>query len=150
MTRIALLLVLSCVACCQSTPPRVVDGLTVRGTVHRWEDGTLRGCRLAADATLAGHRFPAGTQAWFRPDGTLENVWLPRSQEILGIPCRGGGKIQTSFHRDGSLSSVFLSRDFRWRGELHEPSLMKPLRFEPGEIPAPSQASDLVKKAPVR
>lgn len=120
-----------------------VAGLPCRDWIRFHPDGSLRGCRLDRETEVLGHRLPARSWLWFAEGGRLETAWLAEGRELGGVPCRGGGKISTSFHPDGRVASTFLSTDATFDGVPCAASLLAPVRFHPdGRLAACRLAAD--------
>lgn len=91
--------------------PRELGGLPCRGWVHFRADGRLESAELERDTSLAGHVLPEGTRVFLDGQGRLESCWLGRSTVLQGFACRGGNKIAAAFHPDGSLAAFFPPED---------------------------------------
>ena len=109
-----------------------LGGLPCTAWTRFHPDGSLAGSRLANDATIGQRPLPAGTQFWLDEAGRLASCWLSRDTVFDGVPCKGGGKIDTSFHPTGGLASVFLAQDVELQGVPLEATVFHPVRFHPG------------------
>lgn len=109
--------------------PAEVRGYPAQRWVHFHDNGQLRGLQLAQAWTVSKHELPADTFLWFDASGRLETVWLSEDTAIEGLPCRGGGKVSTSFHPDGSLRACFLAEDSPVNGIPCSASIWVPVRF---------------------
>lgn len=100
----------------------VVDGITCGNTGRAYAEfhasGRLSECPLAADTTIAGHRFFAGTWLRFDETGLLFAGWLSRDTELNAISCRGDGykAWAVRFHPDGRLALCYLRTDTEIEG----------------------------------
>ena len=76
-----------------------------------YPNGRLDECPIAMDTTIAGHQFPRTTWIRLTEDGVLKAVWLPKSQLVQGLPCKGTGfkGWAVTFHPSGALSLCFLN-----------------------------------------
>jgi hypothetical protein len=64
---------------------------------------------LAADATIQGTAFKAGTEVWFHVDGGIGFVTLAVNSNIDGITYEAGTKVE--FYRSGKVESGTLAAD---------------------------------------
>jgi len=100
----------------------VVDGITCGTTGRAYAEfhasGRLSECPIAADTTIAGHRFFAGTWLRFDETGLLFAGWLSRDTDLNGIACRGDGykAWAVRFHPDGKLALCYLRTDTEIEG----------------------------------
>lgn len=109
-----------------------IQGIACRGWVHFDEQGELAQCKLAEDRAFQGGLVvPEDSTVFLNPDATLDYAWLARSMEIEGVPCRGGGKMSTSFHPNGRVRTTFLSREAVFDGFRCSDSVMEPTTFRP-------------------
>ena len=86
-------------------------GPTGRAYAVVYPNGRLDECPVAMDTAIAGHPFPRGTWIRLTESGALKSVWLPRSLDVQGIPCKGTGfkGWAVTFHPSGALSLCFLN-----------------------------------------
>lgn len=124
--------------------PTSIEGFPASGWVLRRDDGTLDAFDLAAAHTVQGHALPAGTRVFVDREGRLAHAWLPRNWTVDGHECRGGMKIDTAFHPDGSLRAFFPPRDVDIDGFTCEASVFHPVYLHPdGHLEAARLAADV-------
>ncbi len=103
------------------------EGLPAGTKVALNVDGTLRYVSLPdAGAVIQGHSCRgSAARGWlttFRADGTLEQCWLGKDEEVKGVPCAAVGDaadaaaVSTRFHANGAVGSCQLSRELTVSG----------------------------------
>jgi hypothetical protein len=102
-----------------------------RGSVVEfWPNGAAHYLMLQRPAPLAGYKIRGGTRLGlsrgattsFYSTGELHSFYLASSENVQGVPCRGGswntftdlegGENLVEFYRDGKLESCKLGRDY--------------------------------------
>ena len=111
--------------------PAFIDGIPCSSWVRFHENGGLDDFELAADHEFSGRLIPIGSRVFLDENGVMESAWLSHDMVIDGIPVRGGwGKISTSFHPNGRLRAVSLSRNMVIQGVACKASLLRPIFFD--------------------
>ncbi len=91
----------------------IIDGITCGNTGRAYAEfhasGRLSECPLAADTTIAGHRFIADTWLRFDETGLLFAAWLSRDTDLNSHTCRGDGykAYAVEFHPNGHLKLCY-------------------------------------------
>ncbi|MBM3977250.1 MAG: hypothetical protein FJ299_09705 [Planctomycetes bacterium] len=111
--------------------PAVLDGYPCDGWVMWHDNGVLMSFDLSTDHELSGHRLPARTRVFLDRAGRLAHAWLPRDTRVGPYVCRGGMKIDTAFHPDGSLKAFFPPDDLVIDGVTCEASVFHPIYLHP-------------------
>lgn len=108
-----------------------IQEFSCKHILQLYKNGKIEQCKLAENALINDENFPKNTVLFFAEDDTLDYCWLGKSTKIQGIPCKGGLKTQTSFHKNGKIDCCFLSTAFKIEGILCRAALNAPVCFFP-------------------
>lgn len=113
-----------------------LEGFPCRRWTWWYDDGRLDNLELSRELTFKGnaaqgHRFPAHTRLFFDREGRLAHAWLSEDSTIDGWPCRGGMKIDTAFHPEGTVRAFFPPDPIEIDGVLCVASVFHPVYLHP-------------------
>lgn len=118
---------------CMLSDTASLNGYRCVSWIWFFEDGRIKQFRTAEEIEMDGYAIPANSTIFFNESNhdKIEYIWFSKDVTINGILCKGGGKISTEFHENGSLKACFLTDDMDIQGFPCESSLTKPLYFYP-------------------
>lgn len=123
--------------------PSKIAGFPCRRWVRLHPNGALKQVELAESMILQGIEVPKGSNVFLFDDGTLDECWFSKDVTVQKLPCNGGGKISTRFHRNGYLKSCFLAKNTEIGGVPCKASLFVPATFhERGQLKSCLLAKD--------
>lgn len=119
------------------------QGLPCRSWLWWHDDGKLESAELARNFTYQGHDFPEGARLFLDREARLVHAWLGSDRVVDGRLCRGGGKIDVSFHPNGNVKEFFPPEDVVIEGVPCEASPFHPVALHPdGRLRRCKLASD--------
>ncbi|MBD3165942.1 hypothetical protein GF324_05050 [bacterium] len=108
----------------------VLDSLPCSGWTWFFENRRLRQTVLSTSHTFGSVTVPEGSTVFLDKKGFLLRSWLDHDMTIEGIPVDGGGKMDTGFHRNGSLRVAFLAESMEIQGIPCRAGKLTPVYFD--------------------
>lgn len=95
----------SCRSLCEDSVIDAIPCSRDQGSIHFYENGSLKSCALSESHNFYGYELPQFTQIWLFDDHSLESFYANTPISIQDIPCGVGFVF---LHPNGNLKSCLL------------------------------------------